>query len=115
MASARAEWKTHKSNMEKAGIKMTDIADKANFGPALDAFEKAEDAFDKAPGTDQKKIEKAEAEVKKTAAAAVAAGQKYLQVLDHLEKATHDPKHKKALELVTFWLGREIVTMKKKM
>ena len=111
---ARAEWREYKSALEKSGIKMSDIADKVNFGPSLDDYEKLSDAYDKVSGKDQVKLEKAKAERAKAAKVAADNGRKYLKVLDFVEKNGNvTPPQKHVLEQVTMWLGRTILDIGK--
>lgn len=110
----REKWRVQKGNLEKSGIKMTDIADKANLGPAFDKLDKAEAALEKTDSHDEKKHAKAKAEVDKAVDECIKAAHQYQQTLQLLAKNKDDywkaasPRARQILGEVVNWLGRTI-------
>lgn len=110
-SDARKVWREWKQKLEAAGVQVSQL-DKVGFGPALDAFAKSQETYDRTPGVNPGKVEKANKARVASAAVAIQKGQRYLHALDFLEKNSQG-QQKKVLELATMWLAKEIIDLKK--
>ncbi len=106
----RKEWKLAKKALAECGVDVKGVADKPGFGPALDVFEKAYDAWENYGGSDAKG-DKLEASMEAAAKKAADKGGAYMKVLvmaqKHLKKeASTDPKEKVKLAGVEMGLEK---------
>jgi hypothetical protein len=103
---SRKQWQAAKTKMEKLGVKMTDIADKANFGPSLDDLAKAEATYDATDGSDPKKMEKVTAAYIAALDKALHAGGGYLNTLHQVTSKLHTetPQQMAAVKDAEKWL-----------
>ena len=117
MASLREEWKQAKATAVANGLDMKNVADKANFGPLLDTYEKEEKAYDvfmekNATNPNAAKEKAAKKKVIDAAKAAEAAGGKYGAALTQVEKQ-YTGATKAAAEKLSTALMKILVPLRK--
>lgn len=94
--SLRDQWTEYKSKLDKAGIKMSNAAVKLDFGPSLDAYERAKKANNKTTGTDsESKINKVRKELKDKSHDVWKIGKSYGTVLQDLYTSPANNKAQK--------------------
>jgi hypothetical protein len=95
----RADWEGAKRQLAAVGMEMKPFS--KNLGPALDAFESARKVYEKVPGTDPGKSDKARKAVipKAKAAGHIATG--YLGLIKDLDKLCIDQRQKRALRIAS--------------
>jgi len=94
--SLKSQWDAAKSGMSSAGVKVSVFS--KDFGSALDAYEKAEKAYQSAGGGDPAKLDKARTARKTAAKHAYDIGGEYGKNIRYLEDHATDAKHKAAIQ-----------------
>jgi hypothetical protein len=109
--SLRSQWDTAKNGMSSAGVKVSVFS--KDFGGTLDAFEKADKAYQAAGGGDPAKLDKAKATRKAAAGSAYNIGGEYGRNIRYLEDHATDAKQKTAIQKAGTALMPIMNTLKK--